>query len=45
MSRNGGNDKRLQLVLDPQTKAKAGAKPLVLMIDGFGTHETLEMIE
>jgi hypothetical protein len=45
ISRNGGNDKRLQLVLDPQTRAKAGAKPLVLMIDGFGMYETLEMIE
>lgn len=35
----------LQLVFDPQTKERANQKPRVLICDGFGTHETLEILE
>ena len=35
----------LKLVFDPQTKERAGQKPRVLICDGFGTHETLEVLE
>jgi DDE superfamily endonuclease len=32
-------------VFDPQTKAQANQKPRILICDGFGTHETLEILE
>ena len=35
----------LKLVFDPQTKERANRKPRVLIYDGFGTHETLEILE
>jgi len=35
----------LKLVFDPQTKERAGCKPRLLLCDGFGTHETLEVLE
>jgi len=35
----------LELVFDPQTKDRAGHKPRVLVCDGFGTHETLGVLE
>jgi hypothetical protein len=36
---------RLMRVFDPQTKEQANEKPRVLICDGFGTHETLEILE
>jgi hypothetical protein len=49
-SENGYNDSKISLewltrVFDPQTKDKAKGKPRVLICDGFGTHETLEVLE
>lgn len=35
----------LKLVFDPQTRDRANHKPRVLIADGFGTHETLEILE
>jgi hypothetical protein len=35
----------LQKVFDPQTKARANGKLRILICDGFGTHETLEILE
>jgi hypothetical protein len=35
----------LKRVLNPQTKQQANGKPRVLICDGFGTHETLEILE
>jgi hypothetical protein len=35
----------LKRVFDPQTKGRANGKPRVLISDGFGTHETLEVLE
>ncbi|KAI1532887.1 DDE-1 domain containing protein [Pyrenophora tritici-repentis] len=35
----------LKLVFDPQTKERANMKPRVLIWDGLGTHETLEILE
>lgn len=35
----------LKLVFDPQTKELARCKPRVLLCDGFGTHESLEVLE
>jgi hypothetical protein len=35
----------LTRVFDPQTKARANGKPRLLICDGFGTHETLEILE
>jgi hypothetical protein len=35
----------LKLVFDPQIKERAGQKPRVLICDGFGTHETLEILQ
>jgi hypothetical protein len=32
-------------VFDPQTKARANQKPRLLISDGFGSHETLEILE
>jgi hypothetical protein len=49
-SESGYNDSKISLewltrVFDPQTKDKAKGKPRVLICDGFGTHETLEVLE
>jgi len=35
----------LKLVFDPQTKEQANQRPRVLINDGFGTHEKLEVLE
>ncbi|USP74831.1 transposase [Curvularia clavata] len=35
----------LQRIFDPETKERARGKPRVLICDGFGTHETLEVLE
>lgn len=35
----------LTRVFDPETKERANSKPRVLICDGFGTHETLEVLE
>jgi len=35
----------LTRVFDPQTKERANGKPRLLICDGFGTHETLEILE
>lgn len=32
-------------VFDPQTKERANQKPRVLICDGYGTHETLKILE
>jgi hypothetical protein len=32
-------------MFDPQTREQANQKPWVLICDGFGTHETLEVLE
>ena len=32
-------------MFDPQTRDRANSKPRVLICDGFGTHETLEVLE
>jgi hypothetical protein len=50
LSETGYNDSFISLewikrVFDPQTKARANGKPRILICDGFGTHETLEIIE
>ena len=49
-SENGYNDSKINLewltrVFDPQTKELANQRPRVLICDGFGTHETLEILE
>ncbi|USP82170.1 hypothetical protein yc1106_09444 [Curvularia clavata] len=49
-SENGYNDSKISLewltrVFDPQTSERANGKPRVLICDGFGTHETLEILE
>jgi hypothetical protein len=49
-SENGYNDsiislEWLKLVFDPQTRNRANGKPRVLINNGFGTHETLEILE
>jgi hypothetical protein len=49
-SENGYNDFKVSLewltrVFDPQTRERANGKPRVLVVDGFGTHETLEVLE
>jgi hypothetical protein len=49
-SENGYNDSKISLewlkrVFDPQTREGAGGNPRVLICDGFGTHETLEILE
>jgi hypothetical protein len=49
-SENGYNDCKISLewltrVFDPQTKGLANQKPRVLICDGFGIHETLEILE
>jgi hypothetical protein len=35
----------LKRIFDPETKERADKKPRVLICDGFGTHETLEILE
>jgi hypothetical protein len=35
----------LKRIFDPETKERANQKPRVLICDGFGTHETLEILE
>jgi hypothetical protein len=49
-SQSGYTDSKISLewikrVFDPQTKAQANQKPRILIYDGFGTHETLEILE
>jgi hypothetical protein len=49
-SESGFTDSRISFewltrVFDPQTKERANKKPRVLICDGFGTHETLEILE
>lgn len=49
-SENGYNDSKissewLKRVFDPQTKERAHQRPRVLICDGFGTQETLEILE
>ncbi|KAB2106160.1 hypothetical protein AG0111_0g6188 [Alternaria gaisen] len=50
VSENGYNDSKISLewlmrVFDVETRARANGKPRVLICDGFGTHETLEVLE
>jgi hypothetical protein len=35
----------LKRIFDPETKDRAKGKPRVLICDGFGTHETVEILE
>ncbi|KAF1818899.1 CENP-B protein, partial [Dissoconium aciculare CBS 342.82] len=35
----------LRQVFDPQTRDRANGQPRVLICDGFGTHETLKILE
>jgi DDE superfamily endonuclease len=35
----------LKRIFNPETKERANKKPRVLICDGFGTHETLEILE
>lgn len=35
----------LRLVFDPQTRLRAGGRPRMLICDGFGTHESLEILK
>lgn len=35
----------LERVFDPQTREQADGRPRILICDGFGTHETLEILE
>jgi hypothetical protein len=49
-SESGYTDSKISLewlkrMFDPQTKERANQKPRVLICDGFGTHETLEILE
>ena len=49
-SESGYTDSKISLewlkrVFDPQTKERANQRPRVLISDGFGTHETLEILE
>jgi hypothetical protein len=49
-SESGYTDSKINLewlkrVFDPQTKQQANQKPRILICDGFGTHETLEILE
>ena len=49
-SENGYNDSKISLewlkrVFDAQTRERANGRPRVLICDGFGTHETLEILE
>lgn len=49
-SENGYNDSKINLewltrVFDPQTRERAIGRPRILICDGFGSHETLEILE
>jgi hypothetical protein len=49
-SESGYTDSRISLewlkrLFDPQTKVLADQKPRILICDGFGSHETLEILE
>lgn len=49
-SKSGYTDSKISLewlkkVFDPQTKERARGKKRLLICDGFGTHETLEILE
>jgi hypothetical protein len=49
-SESGYTDSQLSFgwltrVFDPQTRERANGKPRLLICDGFGTHETLEILE
>jgi DDE superfamily endonuclease len=49
-SESGYTDSKISLewlmrIFDPETKERANKKPRVLICDGFGTHETLEILE
>jgi hypothetical protein len=49
-SESGYTDSKISLewlkrIFDPQTRERANQKPRVLISDGFGTHETLEILE
>jgi hypothetical protein len=49
-SKSGYTDSKTSLewlkrIFDPQTKERANQKPRVLICDGFGTRETLEILE
>ena len=49
-SESGYTDSKISLewltrVFDPQTRRQANQKPRVLICDGFGTHETFEILE
>jgi hypothetical protein len=49
-SESGYTDSKISLrwikrVFDPQTKQRANQKPRILICDGFGTHESLEILE
>lgn len=49
-SESGYNDSKISLewlmrAFDPQTRDLADGKPRMLICDGFGTHETLEILE
>lgn len=49
-SENGYNTSKISLewfkrVYDPQTRERANRKPRLLISDGFGTHETLAILE
>ena len=49
-SESGYTDSKISLewlkrMFDPQTKERANQKPRVLICDGFGTHETLDILE
>ncbi|KAF2685483.1 CENP-B protein, partial [Lentithecium fluviatile CBS 122367] len=35
----------LKRIFDPETKNRANGRPRVLICDGFGTHETAEILE
>lgn len=50
LSENGYNDSKICLewltrVFDPQTKARANAKPRVLLCDSFSSYKTLKILE
>jgi hypothetical protein len=50
ISESGYTDSKISLewlkrIFNPQTKQRANKKPWVLICDGFGTHETLEILE
>jgi hypothetical protein len=50
LSESGYTDSKISLewlkrIFDPQTKERANQKPRVLICDGFGTHETIEILE